>query len=246
MAVNKQIDFVLFWDKDIFLATKLRQIGLKIFNSPEAIYLCDDKAMTIAALDQATLPTPRYYVFPLHYFGNIYDYYASYQKRLFDLGFPLVIKERFGSYGDQVYLARNEEELKVLLKKHGTKKLLAEEFLFKHSGSDYRVNVVGDEVVSVVKRSNRNDFRSNINQGGTASEVEVSEDIKKLALNATKAVHGHFAGVDIMLDNNDKPTVIEVNSNMRSVGVNKVTKSDLTTAILKYIIKEVNKTKENS
>ena len=172
---HNHVDFVLFWDKDIFLATKLQQKGLKLFNTPEAIFMCDDKAMTILALLKANLDTPRYFVFPLHYFGNVYDYYDAYKAQLLSLGFPLVIKERFGSYGDQVYLAHSEEELKALLKTHGIKKLIAQEFLAKHSGTDYRVNVVGSEVISVVKRSNSNDFRSNINQGGTATEVEVRD-----------------------------------------------------------------------
>lgn len=35
------------------------------------------------------------------------------------LGFPLVIKERFGSFGEQVYLVNDVEELKQLLTKVG-------------------------------------------------------------------------------------------------------------------------------
>ncbi|HXK82884.1 MAG TPA: RimK family alpha-L-glutamate ligase, partial [Clostridiales bacterium] len=37
-------DFIIFWDKDIILAKALEQMGFRLFNSAEAIELCDDKA----------------------------------------------------------------------------------------------------------------------------------------------------------------------------------------------------------
>lgn len=234
---NHKVDFILFWDKDIFLARKLQALGYKVFNDPHAIYTCDDKALMAVALDEKKIKTPKYFVFPLHFSGNILEYYDLYKKDLLALGFPLILKERIGSFGEQVYLARTEEELINLLKVHGTKSLIAQEYLKKHSGTDYRINVVGDTVISSVKRTNKNDFRSNINQGGKAVEVSVSDDVKALAISATKAVNGHFVGVDIMFDDQNEPVVIEVNSNMRTVGVNKVSKHDLTLAILNYIIK---------
>lgn len=236
-----KIDFALFYDKDIFLARFLEKEGIRVFNSSETIYLCDDKALTALALADQGVRQPPYFVFPLHFAGNIYEHYAKYRKNLTALGFPLVLKERQGSFGDQVYLAGNEEELKTLIKEHGTKALFAQTYLAKHSGSDYRVNVVGDKVVLTVKRSNAHDFRSNINQGGTAVAVEENKAISKLALAAAQTLSADFAGVDVMLDENDNPLVIEVNSNMRTVSVNKLSEVDVTCAILEYIVKEVAK-----
>lgn len=235
---NHDVDFVLFWDKDIFLAKSLESKGLKVFNNPETIYLCDDKALTAYALKKTGVPQPDFYVLPLHFFGNIIDYYEEYRPHLLKLGFPLVIKERFGSFGEQVYMARDEEELKKVIAEHGHKPLLAQAFIGENSGTDYRVNVVGEEIILTVKRQNEKDFRSNINQGGKAWQVEASAQMQAVAIKATKAVKGHFAGVDIMLKDNS-PFVLEVNSNMRTVAVNKVSDIDLTLAILKYIVKKV-------
>ncbi|OQC11011.1 MAG: Ribosomal protein S6 modification protein [Tenericutes bacterium ADurb.Bin087] len=236
---NNTPDFCLFWDKDIYLAKRIETKGIKVFNNPKTIYLCDDKALSAAVLDKANIAQPRFFVFPLHYFGNIIEYYDAYKEELLALKFPLVIKERFGSFGDQVYLAHNEEELKKIIEKHGTKPLMAQAFVNGEKGTDYRVNVVGNKVMFTVKRVNEKDFRSNINQGGKASLVSASHEIENLALEATKAVYGDFAGVDIMLNALGKPLVIEVNSNMRTVAVNKVSDVDLTIAILDYIIKNV-------
>ncbi|MGI6735221.1 MAG: ATP-grasp domain-containing protein [Bacilli bacterium] len=228
-------DFCLFWDKDIYLARTLESKGIKVFNNPETIYLCDDKALTAAALDSAGIAQPRFFVFPLHYYGNIIEYYDEYKKELLALSFPLVIKERFGSFGEQVYLATTEEELKEIIKKHGTKPLIAQAFVQGEKGTDYRVNVIGDQVIFTVKRVNDHDFRSNINQGGTATLVKPTREMEELAIKATKAVKAHFAGVDIMVSKKG-PLVIEVNSNMRTVAVNKVSDIDLTLAILNYIV----------
>lgn len=229
-------DFCLFWDKDIYLASMIENRGIKVFNRPEAIYLCDDKALTAMRLTNAKVPQPRYFVFPLHFLGNIFDYYQSYRKSLLDLGFPLVLKERFGSFGEQVYLAENEEALIVLIKKYGTKSLMAQEFIDFNRGEDFRLNVVGDEVILAVKRKNEHDFRSNLNQGGKASIIEPTSAMKEIAIAATKAINGHFAGVDVMLRADGSPVVIEVNSNMRTVAVSQLGGADVTLAILRYIM----------
>lgn len=232
---DNKVDFILFWDKDIFLARTLKSMGYKVFNNPETIYLCDDKALTAYALTKAGVAQPDYFIFPLHFFGNIFDYYETYEASILKLGFPLVIKERFGSFGEQVYLAKDIASLKSIIKEHGEKPLLAQKFINDNSGTDYRVNVVGEEVILTVKRTNEHDFRSNINQGGSAIEVAASKEMAKTAIKATKAVHGHFAGVDIMLKDG-MPYVLEVNSNMRTVAVNKVSHVDLTLKILEYIV----------
>ena len=236
---NNTPDFCLFWDKDIYLAKRIENSGIKVFNNPETIYLCDDKALTAAELAKARVAQPRFFVFPLHYWGNIIEYYEEYKEELLALSFPLVIKERFGSFGDQVYLAHSEEELKKIIKEHGTKALLAQAFVSGEKGTDYRVNVVGDKVIFTVKRVNDKDFRSNINQGGNASLVKATSEIEELAIHAAKALNGHFAGVDIMLDAKGKPLVIEVNSNMRTVAVNKDSDIDLTLTILSYIVSNI-------
>lgn len=232
---SNKIDFCIFWDKDIYLARTIANSGVKVFNTPEAIYLCDDKALTAMALDAAKVNQPNYYVLPMHFYGNIFDHYDKYRSNILKLGFPLVIKERFGSFGEQVYLAHNEEEAKTIIKDKGLKPLLVQEFISETSGTDYRLNVVGNEVVLTVKRVNSNDFRSNINQGGSAYLYEATPIMKETAISALKAVNGHFGGVDIMLRKDGTPVVIEVNSNMRTIAVNKVSDIDLTLQILKYI-----------
>ena len=58
--------FGIFWDKDIMLGRMLEKCGLRLFNSAGAVALCDDKALTHAALSgrlpmPKTIPVPQTY-----------------------------------------------------------------------------------------------------------------------------------------------------------------------------------------
>ncbi len=233
---NNDVDVCLFWDKDIYLAKKIAMHGIKVYNDIDAIFVCDDKALTALALEQHSVRQPRYFVFPEIFYGNIFAHYETYKDQLLALGFPLVLKHRHGSFGDQVFLAQNEEEAKTIIKANGTFKLMAQQYITKEFGLDYRVNVIGEEVIATARRVNKADFRSNINQGGSFTIVD-DAPFTKIALAAKRAVGAHFAGVDIVLDENNTPYVIEVNSNMRTVAINKKSKHDITLALLNYIVK---------
>lgn len=235
---DNDVDVCLFWDKDIYLAKKIELLGIKVFNDINAIFICDDKALTALALEQHNVRQPRYFVFPEIFYGNIINYYEAYKKELLALGFPLVIKHRHGSFGDQVFLAHTEEEAKKIIKDNGTFKLIAQQYVTKDFGVDYRVNVVGNEVIATARRANKNDFRSNINQGGSFTIVD-DAPFMEIALAAKMAVGAHFAGVDIVVDENNEKYVIEVNSNMRTVTINQKSKRDITLALLNYIVANV-------
>ena len=61
------------------------------------------------------------------------------------LGYPLVVKEAYGSFGQQVYLIEDENELIELIKKLKHKPFILQEFIEKSRGRDIRINVVGDK-----------------------------------------------------------------------------------------------------
>lgn len=233
---NNKVDVCLFWDKDIYLAKKIAQFGIKVFNNIDAIYYADDKALTAIKLDEHHVNQPAYFVFPETFSQNVFAFYDNYRATLLALNFPLVVKHRHGSFGEQVFLAKDEEQLKDIIRREGANKLIAQSYVTKEFGVDYRVNVVGSEVLAIFKRFNKNDFRSNINQGGDFIYIE-NPALHETALKAAAAIDADFAGVDIVLDEEDEPFVIEVNSNMRTVTVNKKSKVDITLNILNYIVK---------
>ena len=56
LAREPRPDFVLYWDKDVFLARALELSGLRLFNSGKAIQLADDKAETALILAEKGIP----------------------------------------------------------------------------------------------------------------------------------------------------------------------------------------------
>ncbi|MBR2277600.1 MAG: RimK family alpha-L-glutamate ligase [Eubacterium sp.] len=222
---DEACDFVLFWDKDVNLAKKLENKGVPVFNSARSIELCDDKAKTYLALEN-TVKQPATIVAPLSFYGA--DYRSFAQKAAVELGFPLVFKERFGSFGEQVFLCNTVDEI---LSHISGKPFLLQEFIKEASGEDVRVEIVDGRCVSAMKRSNKNDFRSNITNGGTAVPYTPTDDEVANAVKACKTLGLTFGGVDIL----GGGYVCEVNSNAHIINLMNVTGVDVAPQIFDTI-----------
>lgn len=237
-----QPDFVLFWDKDIRLAAYLENCGLPLFNPSRSIALSDDKSLTHLALHKAGIPCPKTLIAPMT-FDNIgytnLDFLDGVEEAI---GYPCVVKECFGSFGQQVYLAGNREELLTITKKIGSKSMLFQEFIESSSGRDIRLQVVGEKVIaSMYRYSDNGDFRANISSGGKMKPYEPSKKETELALKCCKVLGLDFAGVDILFGRNGEPVVCEVNSNAHFKNIYDCTGVNAADAILEYILGRIRK-----
>ncbi len=208
-------DFVIFWDKDTMLARTMELSGLRLFNSAGAISASDDKVKTALALAKYNIPIVDTIPAPICFAGCKRDV-SSAERAAKILGWPLVIKENKGSFGQQVYLANNAAEAAKILTHIGEHDCLFQRYIAASKGKDLRVTVVGGKVVCAMERhaASTTEFRSNIGVGGTAVARPVSPLEEKLALAATAALGLDFAGVDILLGRDDSERyVCEVNSN---------------------------------
>lgn len=236
-AVGERIpalpEFIIFWDKDISLAESLEMQGVPLFNNARAVALCDDKSKTALALARAGVPTPKTVLVPKTFDTVGYTDLSFLDEAEKQLSYPMIIKENYGSFGAQVYLAHNRAEAVDIVLRVRHKPLILQEYISKSHGKDVRVNVVGGEVVCGMLRENANDFRSNISGGGTASAYTLTNEQKRIAVEACKAVGADFAGVDILLG--ETPLVCEVNSNPHFKSTLDCTGVDLSGYILSHI-----------
>ncbi len=227
-------DFILFWNKDVFLARALTRMGFRLYNRADAIEYCDNKALTYEKLE-GICRMPRTLKIPMT-FDTIGYNDLSFEDHIGNLlGYPYIIKESLGSYGGQVYLANDPVEAKSILKKIEGKDCLAQEYIAGSSGCDLRAYVVGNRVVAAMKRTNANDFRSNITAGGSAFPHEISDAQSKMAVDAAHKLGLDFAGVDILFGDDDEPILCEVNSNAQFKGLLAATGIDVTGAIFEHI-----------
>ncbi len=235
-CMQNKPDFALFWDKDVHLATLLEAHGIRLFNSAKAVEICDNKILTALALN-GKVKMPKTIIAPKTFEGVGYNSFDFLQKAVEILGLPLVIKEAYGSFGQQVYLANSLTEAQEIVKNLGHKQFLMQEFISSSKGRDLRVNVVGEKVVSCMLRENKNDFRSNVTNGGKTFTYQITPEQAQTAINACKVIGLDFAGVDLMFGKAGEPIVCEVNSNVHFKSTFDCTGSDMSIDIIRYIVK---------
>lgn len=228
-------DFVLFWDKDVACAENLEACGIRVFNPSGCVGVCDDKALTHLALARSGVPSIETVARPMA-FGESDDE-AFVDRMASRFGFPMVVKDRFGSFGEQVRLVGSEDQLKDLLTGPYVPRIVQP--YIECGGRDVRVEVVGGRVVAAMARKAApGDFRSNATIGGSISAHIPDEEEAELAIRACEAVGADFAGVDIMRAP-EGPVVCEVNSNAHLRNLLSCTGIDASVPIMEHIAREV-------
>ena len=251
-------EFIIFYDKDITLAAALEKMGYRLYNSADAIDVCDSKVKTATRIseynlncrgDEAKILMPKTYKVPFTY-ENIgikdsysFDFLDYVEKDLREAGegalsgaYPMVIKESNSSFGMGVHLATSREEAVKLICEYGNKECIIQEYLSYSSGRDYRLQMVSDKCVCAMMRSNENDFRANITNGGKMSEYKPTDEDLSLARNVMKCLKLDFAGIDIMHDKSGRAVFLEANSNAHFKNIYDLTGINAAEKMIEYIV----------
>ncbi|TMW71603.1 ATP-grasp domain-containing protein [Alteribacter natronophilus] len=231
-------DFIHFADKDLHLGEHLEANGIRLFNSTRAIGLCDNKARMHAALSGHGLPVPKTVIAPKVYDGCEQGNPYFLKQVISLLGLPLIVKEAYGSFGRQVFKAETPEELEAIVRGIGSREMIFQEMITESTGTDVRLNVVGDEVVASMKRTSVTDFRANVTTGGSAEPWVPSTEEKELAVSAARAAGADFAGVDLLFGR-DGPVLCEINSNPHIRSIYECTGVDVAPYMIDYILNAI-------
>ena len=232
-------DFCIFWDKDVYLCRSLQRLGVPTFNGARAIELCDNKILTAELLSGANIPIPQTLVAPKTFENVGHNSTAFLERARKILKLPMVIKEAYGSFGQQVYLAKTYGEVLEIVEKIGHKDFLMQKFIATSKGRDVRVNVVGGKVVASMLRVNEHDFRSNVSGGGKPRATTITKAQEEVAIQACRVLGLDFAGVDVLFGENGEPIVCEVNSNPHFLSTFTATGVDMSECILDYIMERI-------
>ena len=250
--------FIIFYDKDIALASALEKMGYRLYNSADAIDVCDSKVKTATRIseynlncrdDEAKILMPKTYKVPFTY-ENIgikdsysFDFLEYVEKDLCEAekgalsgAYPMIIKESNSSFGMGVHLAGSREEAVKLICEYGNKECIIQEYLSYSSGRDYRLQMVSDKCVCAMMRSNENDFRANITNGGKMSEYKPTDEDLSLARNVMKCLKLDFAGIDIMHDKSGRKVFLEANSNAHFKNIYDLTGINAAEKMIEYIV----------
>ena len=233
-----KFDFILYLDKDRYVAGLLEKAGYKLYNNIESIIKCDDKMLTHICLADHDIKMPTTISSTLCYTDNgNRDYLKLVEEKI---SLPMIVKEVYGSLGKQVYFAKNHEELLEIENKLIHVPHIFQEFISSSYGKDYRIIVIGGKVVAYMKRENPNSYLSNLAAGGTSSKTELPDEYLKIAEKCASILGLDYCGVDILEGLNGEPIVSEVNSNAFYEGIEKTTGVNVAGCYVDYLLKKNN------
>lgn len=156
-------------------------------------------------------------------------------------GAPVIIKLIEGTQGVGVILADTVKTAEAIIQALQSREqnVLVQKFVAESKGRDVRALVVGDRVVAAMRRiATGSEFRSNVHRGGRTEPVDLDENSRETAIRAAQIMGLRVAGVD-MLESDQGPQIIEVNSSPGLEGIEACTQLDIAGAIIDYIAAQV-------
>lgn len=183
---------------------QLAATGVQVVNSPRSIECAVDKYLTTAKLASAGIPVPE---------TATCETLEQSMESFEAMGRDVVLKPLFGAEGRGIVrLTDVETAFRVFKSLRMTDSVLYLQRFVAHAGFDVRLLVLDDKVCATMKRVNRLDFRTNVNQRGRAELYEPTEEECELACRSAKAVGARISGIDIIRDQDGQPFVLEVNA----------------------------------
>ncbi len=238
-GLKEKYAFVVYLDKDKYLGRILESAGFKLFNSAEAVEICDDKITTYIALSKSGLPLIDTIPAPLCYTPKVKvseTFLKSVEQKL---GFPMVVKKSYGSFGEGVQLVHGREELQEIAQKFMYVPHCYQRYVAESSGKDIRVVVIGGKAVAWMRRvAQEGEFRSNVELGGKGEKTELSKDYIHVAERVAEILKLDYCGVDL-LETKSCPVLCEVNSNAFFEGLEKTTGINVAEAYATHILSKI-------
>lgn len=181
----------------------LHRCGIHVYNTARMVEHSVDKAMTSFLLKNVGIATPPTWV--------TVDYLkaCAIVAELNTKSQAIVLKPLFGSQGKDIRLIRDKSELPKPSEQSQVYYL--QQFVESDKPYDWRVFVVGDQVVSAMQRQGC-DWVHNVAQGAECRHAVIDDEIAELAVKAVQTVGLFYGGVDLIYDTNNTFQVIEINS----------------------------------
>ena len=210
----------------------LEQVEVWTANSSQGILQSRDKLHSSQILARNRIPTPR-----TAYVRDMQDIERAIEAVG---GLPVVVKVTQGTQGQGVFLRHTLHETRNLVQGLLVtgKAVLIQQYISESHGKDIRALVVGGKVVACMRRKARGrEFRSNYHLNGTVEKVEITDEYSEVACRAARVLGLNVAGVDL-LEGNDGPLVLEVNSSPGLEGIEKASGVNVAGAIIEYVMSE--------
>jgi ribosomal protein S6--L-glutamate ligase len=212
---------------------QFEQMGVFTLASSHAISVARDKLRSIQVLSRHNIGLPP------TVFVRGSTQIATALERVG--GAPVIIKVLEGTQGVGVILAESAKTAQAIVETlhMAHQNVLLQKFVRESRGRDLRAFVVGDRVVAAMRRiATGDEFRSNLHRGGRTERIELSSEYETIAIRAAQILGLRVAGVD-MLESDEGPKVMEVNSSPGLRGIEEATQVDVAAAIIEHLEEQV-------
>lgn len=208
----------------------LEMLGKPVVNSPFVIEKTVDKLYTSMLLSKNGIPTPKTVV--VERFSDAMVWFKA-------LGGDVVVKPLFGSNGLGIVRVNDEDMAHRVFRvlELGRYVFYMQEFIH-HNNEDIRVFVTGDGILSAMIRRGSS-WKTNIYQGATPLPLDPPKEIKELCLFILSLLKADYLGIDLLLSEDGKLYVIEVNGIPGWRGLQSVTKVRIADVILSCVEKKL-------
>ncbi|MDD5178187.1 MAG: RimK family alpha-L-glutamate ligase [Candidatus Nanoarchaeia archaeon] len=201
--------------------------------SSDAFIYAHDKFLTTIPLEKNKVEFPGTYLCST----------TEESKKLLErVNYPIIIKIPSGTQGKGVLFADSPESGKSILDtlEIFNQSNLIQEYI-ETNGTDLRIIVGGEKVLASMKRkAPLQEIRANIHSGGMGEKVEITEDIRDLAIRASQAIKAELCAIDI-LQAGIRNYVLEINLSPGLDGISNAIGKRVAEDVAKFLAK---KTKE--
>jgi len=218
-------------DHGLAVVNQFDMMGVPMVNNSQPIARSRDKLRCFQLLTRKNIDIPRTVMArEPHQIGPALEAVG---------GPPVILKLLRGTQGIGVILAETEQAVQSVLDTLWSlgQTILIQEFVAESEGKDIRALVVGNRVVTAMRRQARfGEFRSNIHRGAGGVVVDLDEEYRRVAVQASQVMGLQVAGVDL-LESHQGPKVMEINSSVGFEGLEKATGLDIARLILEYAVR---------
>lgn len=217
----------------VAILRQFEQMGVYCLNSSAGVTVSRDKLRSLQILSRHKIGIPHSaFVFSKS------DIEPALQRVG---GAPVIIKLLQGTQGAGVMLAETTSVAQAIVEALQVARcnVMLQKFVKESSGRDIRAFVVGDRVVaSMRRRAKEGEFRSNVHRGGSTEAVTLDPEYERSALLAAQIMGLRVAGVDL-LEGDDGPQIMEVNSSPGLEGIEQSTGVDVAGAIIDHLENQI-------
>ena len=188
---------VLEDETGLALLSTFENAGAFMINTRDGMLTCDNKMSAYISFERDNIPTPRTALI-----SNEKGLLHAHER----LGgkYPVIMKTLTGTQGIGVSIVESEKSMISVaqsLWKFGAALLLQEYLKFDF---DIRTIVVNGKILASTKRTSaKKDFRSNRHREATTQPYKLSNDERKLVLDAARSVGAYMVGVDHAIVNGE-------------------------------------------